>query len=136
MPEHAAPTTAIDEAGFYANVGVTSAVTELYFRRENNGASVAFTEGTNAATGWSWLPSGVIMKWFTGNITGGNTANINLNSIGPNYTTLYNVQASVSGTAGDTNALYIQSVAIGAIVLYRANNAAGSRTYYVTTLGV
>jgi hypothetical protein len=38
MPEHAAPATAIDEAGLYANVGVTSAVTELFFRRENNGA--------------------------------------------------------------------------------------------------
>ena len=135
LPEHAAPATAVNEAGFYANVGATSTVTELFFRRENNGVSIAFTEGTNAASGWSRLPSGVIMKWFTGGINGGATANVNLNSVGPNYATLYNIQASVTGTAGDTNGLYIQSSTAALVVLYRANDA-GARTYYVTTLGV
>ncbi len=65
MPEHAAPATAIDEAGFYANVGATSTVTELFFRRENNGASIPMTETveTTVTNGWSYLPSGLIIQW-------------------------------------------------------------------------
>lgn len=63
MPEHAAPATAVNEAGLYANVGSTSTVTELFFRRENNGASIAFTEGVFATAGWTMLPSGMILQW-------------------------------------------------------------------------
>lgn len=67
MPENAAPATAVNEAGFYANVGATSAVTELYFRRENNGTSIPATETVEvtASNGWTYLPSGVIMQWGT-----------------------------------------------------------------------
>lgn len=66
LPEHAAPTTAVNEAGFYANVGATSAVTELFFRRENNGDEIPMTEHLAVATGWSYLPSGIILQWGQG----------------------------------------------------------------------
>jgi len=66
MPEQAvAPVTAVNEAGLYSAVGAISAVTELVFRRENNGISIPFTEGVNATQGWTRLPSGLIMKWNT-----------------------------------------------------------------------
>ena len=66
MPEQvAAPTTLANEAGLYAALGATSAVSELVFRRENDGAEIAFTEMNSAATGWTRLPSGLILKWGT-----------------------------------------------------------------------
>ena len=53
MPEQGmAPTTAVNEAALYAAVGVSSGVTELFFRRENNNANpIAFTEGLAAQRG-------------------------------------------------------------------------------------
>lgn len=74
MPETAAPTTAANEAGFYANVGTISAVTELFFRRENNGDSIPMTETVNGgavalSAGWTRLPSGIIVQWQPFTIT-------------------------------------------------------------------
>lgn len=66
MPEHAAPTTAVNEAGFYANVGATSGVTELYFKREDPpGTIIPMTEmvSQTATNGWTYLPSGIILQW-------------------------------------------------------------------------
>ena len=69
MPEQTvAPATAVDEAGFYSAVGAISTVTELNFRRENNGPSIAFTEMINAsafptARGWTRLPAGILLQW-------------------------------------------------------------------------
>lgn len=137
MPVNAAPTTLASEIGLYADNGATSGNPELFFRPEVDGTPRAITEGTNAANGWSRLPSGVIMKWFTGSINGGGNVTIDLNSVGPNYATLYNIVTGITGAAGDTNSLYIQSSTTAQIVLYRANNATGpARTYYVSTLGV
>lgn len=76
MPEQgAAPTTAANEAGFYAAVGATSAVSELVFRRESNGTSIPFTEGLNAVAGYSRLPSGALVKWDTLSIAGAAVGN-------------------------------------------------------------
>lgn len=97
MPEHAAPTTAVNEAGFYANVGATSAVTELYFRRENNGASVPMTESSIAANGWSFLPSGLMIQWMLVTVVNQSTA-VTFPRAFPN--TCFNVQVTpqVSGS--------------------------------------
>jgi hypothetical protein len=44
MPEQSsAPTTAVNEGGLYTKVGSTSTVTELFFRRENNGSEIQIT---------------------------------------------------------------------------------------------
>lgn len=77
MPETAAPATAANEAGLYAANGATSGATELVFRRESNGSSIAFTEAVFAASGWTRLPSGILLQWGSGTIdnTGADTIN-------------------------------------------------------------
>lgn len=95
MPEQvASPTTAVNEGGLFTRQGTTTAVTELAWRRENNGTVTEITAGSLGATGWSYLPSGLLMKW--GAAASGSFP-INLNLIGPAYTTLYNVQLTVRG---------------------------------------
>lgn len=76
MPEQgAAPATAVNEAGLYSAVGATSTVTELVFRRENNGTAIAFTECSPGASGWTRLPSGILMQWATVSIVNSSTFN-------------------------------------------------------------
>lgn len=99
MPEQgAAPTTLANEAGLYAAAGTTSTVSELVFRRENNGPEIAFTEGSLASPGWCRLPSGLILKWGVVTSSGAvayNVAQTHAYGIGPAFTTVYSVQVSV-----------------------------------------
>jgi len=92
MPEQgAAPTTAANEVGLYAAVGATSTVSELVFRREKDGTSIAFTEGALAQPGWTRLPSGILLKWGQGQGTGSFTHTV---SQGPAFAAVYSVQVS------------------------------------------
>ncbi len=64
FPEQGAdPTTAVNEGAVYTKQGAVSGETELYWRRENNGLGLPFTEGTKASLGWSSVPSGLVTKW-------------------------------------------------------------------------
>lgn len=98
MPEQGAdPATTVNEAALYTKVGAVSAVTELFWRRENNGTVINMTEASLAApTGWTRLPSGLLMKWSAQAMTSGVTT-VNFNgggAFGPNFTTVYSLQAT------------------------------------------
>jgi len=97
LPEHAAPVTAVNEAGFYANVGATSTVTELFFRRENNGASIPMTECLAAAAGWTFLPSGIMLQWGSATMNGG-VSNLVVNLPRTFPTAIYSVTATPNDT--------------------------------------
>src|SRR5689334_3500855 len=62
------------EVALYSKVGATSTVPELYFQRNNLGADAgyAFTEGLNATTGYTRLPSQLLVKWGTSSSSVGN----------------------------------------------------------------
>lgn len=82
------------EVALYSNTGVTSGVPELFFQRNNLGANTgyAFTESTQATTGWTRLPSGIVFKWGqtaapTGGSPGGGTTV--LYSVGPAFNTVF-----------------------------------------------
>lgn len=72
MPEQAsAPTTAADEAGFYAKVGTNPAQANLFFRGESDGYEYQLTKAIQAETatfgatdnGWTMLPGGLLMQY-------------------------------------------------------------------------
>lgn len=80
MPEQlAAPTTAVNEGGFYSKVGTNPAETNLFFRAENNGFEYQMTKSISSSTarfannsvayvannngGWVFLPGGLIMQY-------------------------------------------------------------------------
>lgn len=109
LPEHAAPATAANEAGLYANVGTISGVTELCFRRENSGGGggeiIPMTEFVGTADqGWCYLPSGILMKW-KGSLssTGNNPTDVNW---GPNFTTTIFSGATIVTTHYNSGRVY------------------------------
>lgn len=74
--QSSAPTTALNEAGFYAKA--VSGVSQLFFRGENNGSEYQLTKGTSGVdpdiatfavntgpdqSGWTFLPGGLIMQY-------------------------------------------------------------------------
>lgn len=65
FPTAAAPAAAgATEVGLYSANGPTSGVPELFINK--TAKQVPFTESLNAATGWTWLPSGIQIMWGTG----------------------------------------------------------------------
>lgn len=65
FPTAAAPAAAgAAEVGLYSANGPTSGVPELFINK--TATQVPFTESSKAATGWTWLPSGVQLMWGTG----------------------------------------------------------------------
>lgn len=64
MPERtSAPTTATNEMGFYTKEGSLSGVSEMFIRRENDGAQLNLTEAVAASPGYCWLAGKILMKW-------------------------------------------------------------------------
>lgn len=138
MPEQSvAPDTAVNEAGLYAAVGATSDTTELVFRRENNGAAIAFTEcvapAANNATGWTRLPSGIIMQWGTIAVVNGN-ATIVFPIAFPSY--CYNIQVTNNvSAANQQNYVNVDSSTVSttgctAHAYTRSPNPANTNLYY------
>lgn len=89
MPEQgSAPTTAVNEGGFYSKAGANPIETNLFFRAENDGYEYQLTKSISASTalfstnaaygvapagtiiigGWTFLPGGIIMQY--GLVTG------------------------------------------------------------------
>lgn len=134
LPEHAAPATAIDEAGLYANVGTTSTVTELFFRRENNGATIAFTEATLATTGWTRLPSGLLMKWGQTNLATNTGATLNF--VGPVFGSVpYSVTVTGMRNANADPRGSLKSFTTTQITVYNSSAADAITVFYIA-LGV
>ena len=116
LPEHAAPATAVNEAGLYANEGVTSGVTELWFRRENNSANpIAFTERSVADTpGWTRLPSGIEIFWGMVTTAGGGGQPLHVVFADGGFT---NLCLSVTTTYKENGGTYSQrTTSIGNVV--------------------
>jgi hypothetical protein len=79
LPEQgSAPTTAVNEGGFYAKVGTSPAETSLFFRAENSGFEYRMTRPVAASTalfatntayaadhtgGWTFLPGGLLLQY-------------------------------------------------------------------------
>lgn len=139
MPRQgAAPATAVNEAALYSVLGATSAITELAFRRENNGTIIPFTEGSNVTQGWVRLPSGLVMKWNTVNVSFANAMADVISTIplsGPMLTTAFwgivVPQADPLNLTKDVNAAcYVTAIASNQISykIWRRNlpNTAGT----------
>jgi len=135
FPEQTAdPATAADEVAVYSKLSALSGNSELFVRNENNGTVVEFTSSGQAATGWTRLPSGILMKWGTGNVNANATAVVNFDATEP-FTTVYNVSVTRQGQAGDSGTLYYQAFTTTSITVYNASNA-GPRVFYYQAIGI
>lgn len=98
LPRISSPVITGTDLGIYNALFATTAQSELFVNRAS-GTEVPFTAkgvGSTAASGWCYLPSGILLKWgtyaFTGALPGGaaiKTIDVGTISGGPNYTTVF-----------------------------------------------
>lgn len=69
----AVPMMAANQIGLVSQVSVYSGVPEMQVIRPNSTNVVEFTSAGAGATGWTRLPSGILLKWGSATITGVNT---------------------------------------------------------------
>lgn len=74
--QSAAPGTGAAQLALYNAVNANSTVNEIYFQRPSSGTTVPITAGSLLQSGWSYIPSGLLMTWGTGTIGGGGTVTI------------------------------------------------------------
>jgi hypothetical protein len=126
MPEQsAAPTTAANEGALYTKE--TSAITELFFRRESDGSELQMTGAFSAATnGYITFPGGLIMQW-------GNAASL---SNGSTVTfpiafasACYGVQVTVNRSNTSTISMYVNSV--GTTTFKVATDGSGREIFWL-----
>jgi len=144
MPEQgvdvtSAPQTLANETAIYCRLNDAATASALFFRPEGQGAGAGteydFTSATKAASGYTMLPSGLIIKWGTGNV-GANAAGIAVYEATVGFTTVYSANATLNGTAGMDKALFIQTLGLNSITVYNANANGGNRTFYYFVIGV
>lgn len=60
-----APVTGANQGALFVENGVYTNVPELTFERQNGGPNIEMTACFADATGWTRIPSGILMKWGT-----------------------------------------------------------------------
>ena len=57
------PGTNSTELALYTKTSALTALPEAFFQRESNGSAIEFTSALQAASGWTRLPSNILIKW-------------------------------------------------------------------------
>lgn len=124
--------TAGNNVALYAKLNAAATETALFFRKQTNGAIYDFTSSTQAATGYTRLPSGILIVWSTvasnAPFTNGlRTYNFPALPV-PQFTAVYSMQITPTSSAVDAfSAIYFNSVNIGAgtFTVFQAARALG-----------
>jgi len=113
MREVSTPSTTTNEIALYCiNPALTAQGSELYIRRESNGVQIPATASNefsgiyNSGNGWTFLPSGILIKWGSVNTAGGDQSiNFTTGSAYPAFTEVYRAaltpRDSASGDSDD-----------------------------------
>ncbi len=100
----AVPTTLNTEVALFSSTNIDTGNIELNFVRQNNGTVIPMTARGGTTSGWTMLPSGIIIKWNTG--AGFGSFPVNANAFGKAFTTIYSVQVCNAGTTYNTAYVY------------------------------
>jgi len=97
MPEQsAAPATGANELGMYSKESTLTGASELFIRRESSGDEIEATGADLGVIGWSYLPSGLLIKWGVDTCTGDDTFIIPSGASVPDFTTILSIQLTVA----------------------------------------
>jgi hypothetical protein len=92
LPEQSAgPATAANEGALYTKQSALTSVAALFFRRESSGTEIEFTSALEAETGWTRLPSGILLKWGNTTATGLATVTFPVAGTIPVFASIYTV---------------------------------------------
>lgn len=107
------PTTSGGEVGLYCQTSASTTQPEMVFARQAGSSypaaiqTVEFTSTNYNTTGWSRIPSGILLKWRADvGFGGSSTVSININSTtpsSPNFTVVLAIYITPIDTAGTWN---------------------------------
>lgn len=69
----ASPGTLATEIAVFSRLSTLTAINEFCMRRQANGSVIEMTSSLNSPTGWTFLPSGILLKWGAAASAGGAT---------------------------------------------------------------
>lgn len=102
------PSTTLTEIALFSHTSTLTTDIELVFRRKDNGSQIEFTGALASTTGWTRLPSGILLKWGTGSGSGAVTVDFPVGGTLPAFTSVFSAQVSVddSGPVPNTFATF------------------------------
>lgn len=140
MPEQTlVPTTSADEMALYTKQSTRTSKAEMFIRRESSGLEVEFTSFLGGATGWTRLPSGILLKWGSGGGNGPIEINFQVSPTIPPFIATYTafVQAIDTSSTPNTFATF-RTVTTTTLKLYgssRTNSSATDISYNYLVIG-
>ena len=98
------PTTGGGEVGLYCQTSTYTTNPELVFSHQNGAGIVEFTSSLQASAGWTYLPSGILLKWGQGTANGSATINFPVAATIPVFNNVFSVQLTpYQNTVSDAN---------------------------------
>jgi len=135
FPEQGADvSTAANEKVIYAKESALTNVSELFIRNESDGTVTEFTSSGQATTGWTRLPSGILIKWGTGSVNANSSATATFDTTVA-FSAIYTVSVSRQGQSGDSGAMYYQAYTTTNVTVYNASNN-GPRAFTYFAIGI
>lgn len=92
------PAAVVTEMQLYTKTSALTTVPELFLER-GDGTVYEFSSATRAVTGWTRLPSGILLKWGSDTKTGSQTVTLPVAGTIPVFTTIFSVQLTVKNAA-------------------------------------
>lgn len=140
-----APTFLSGEEGLYNLLNGTTSKNELYVHKQTSAgtADIPFTASvlsnsipTNNSNGWTYLPSGILVKWMI-NLPVPNVGSnpVNLVAIGPTFTNVYWVGISTAGS-NPSRTYSLVSIPSTTQIIIAASIAGGSVNVLVIGKGI
>lgn len=120
------PTTAAGEMTLYSAQYTKTSQSEAYIIRDAAGTPIPFSAASLAASGWTFLPSGILVKWgqaafsAPANSTQSLVITFPAGATIPAFTSVWNAQISLQNNAmigGVTLGAYIQSLSTTAMTV-------------------
>jgi len=128
MPEQAAaPASAVDEGALYTKQA--SAITNLFWRLENSGTEVQMTNiaPSLAATGYTFLPGGLLLQWGRTTLTGASTTI----SFPTAFSTVYRVVSTLQAVTDVGRTWNMGNTGNASFAFFVENFAAGLRAEWI-----
>jgi len=141
MPvQGAAPAFAGGEVGLYNKLPAApfplTGQNELFINK-SNGTNIPFTASAQASPGWTYLPSGILIKWGSGTATpGSNTFTFPANVNTPAFASIFSMFLTPVGTVGDTFNMYLVSFLAPWTQFTMVSNAAVNKNFFFLAIGI
>lgn len=145
----ATPAIAAGDTGLYTRNNATTTQNEMYIQKKMNSVDTQIpmtasilsnTAGSSQLAGWSYLPSGLLIKWGKSAITNSliyNSINMDTLSGGPAFTHVFNVQLTAyNGASAISTGPVVSPGATGTSMTAYLNTGGASTGVYYFAIGV